>query len=41
MHDKFVRRGPAAPLHVVRQSGPAAPRGPARANGLDLQIKFW
>jgi hypothetical protein len=34
------RGGPAATLHVARQSGPAAPRGPARANGLDLQIKF-
>jgi hypothetical protein len=34
------RGGPAVPLHVARQSGPAAPRGPARVNGLDLQIKF-
>jgi hypothetical protein len=34
------RGGPAAPLHVARQSEPAALRGPARANMLDLHIKF-
>jgi hypothetical protein len=27
-------------MHVARQNGPAAPRGPARENELDLQIKF-
>jgi hypothetical protein len=32
--------GPAAPLHGARQRYPAAPRGPARPKGLDMQIMF-
>jgi hypothetical protein len=34
------RGGPAAPPHVARQRYPAAPRGPVRPKGLDLQIIF-